>query len=140
MTRILFTVPGQPVGQGRPRFARRGKYVATYDPKKSRNYKSLVTMCCQRAYSGKPIDCPTEVHISAYFEVPKSYSKKRREECLIGHEFPTKKPDIDNIIKGILDAMNGVAYADDKNIICIQAMKWYAKVPKVEVEVIEREK
>ncbi|TDM67859.1 hypothetical protein CEF00_13370, partial [Lactobacillus crispatus] len=53
---IEFTIPGKPVGQGRPRFSRHRGYVQTYDPAKSRQYKAMATMCAQRVYSGEPLE------------------------------------------------------------------------------------
>lgn len=136
---IEFTIPGKPVGQGRPRFSRHRGYVQTYDPAKSRQYKAMATMCAQRVYSGNPLETPLKITVKAYFGLYKSYTKKRREACLSGQEVPTKKPDIDNIVKGIMDSLNGVIYHDDKQVIQLVAFKAYAEKPRVEVTVEELE-
>ena len=59
---------------------------------------------------------PLEISILALFPIPKYASKKTKELMINGYIFPTKKPDGDNIIKAILDALNGVAYRDDSQI------------------------
>ena len=72
--------------------------------------------------------------VRAVFEVPKSYSKKRREWCLTGCEKPTVKPDVDNLCKVICDALNGLAYLDDKQIVKLTITKEYGLEAGVEVE------
>ncbi|WP_310652706.1 RusA family crossover junction endodeoxyribonuclease, partial [Lactobacillus jensenii] len=81
-------------------------YVQTYDPAKSRQYKAMASMCAQRVYSGEPQETPLKITVKAYLGLYKSYTKKSREACLSGEEGPTKKPDIDNIVKGIMDSLN----------------------------------
>lgn len=99
----------------------------------------MATMCAQRVYSGEPLETPLKITVKAYFGLYKSYTKKRREACLSGQEVPTKKPDIDNIVKGIMDSLNGVIYHDDKQVIQLVAFKAYAEKPRVEVTVEELE-
>lgn len=134
---IEFTVPGNPVGQGRPRFARRRGSVQTYDPAKSRKYKALVTQKLQQVYAGKPITCPIKITVRACFGVPDSYSKRRTHDCLSGIEKPDKKPDADNIVKGVMDALNGIAYKDDKQVVSMHVYKTYALVGCVKVTIEE---
>ena len=136
---IEFTIAGEPQGQGRPRFARQGKFVHTYDPPKSKEYKAKVAQSFQRAYSGKPLTKPVKITIRAVFGVPKSYSKARTKACLQCLEWPTKKPDTDNIEKGIYDALNGLAYEDDKQIVMTNTVKIYGPEAKVEVIIEELE-
>lgn len=93
MKEISFSVPGEPVGQGRPRFARRGSFVQAYDPPKSKQYKAKIVQSLQQVYVGEPLSEPLRVEIKAYFGIPKSYSKKRKHACLEGDELPAKKPD-----------------------------------------------
>ena len=75
--------------------------------------------------------------ITAYFEVPKSYSKKKKKECLVNLDY-THKPDVDNIAKIILDSLNGLAYHDDNQISCLLVFKNYTDgQEKVVVELEE---
>lgn len=136
---IEFTVPGEPVAQGRPRFSTRGSFVKAYDPEKSKSYKAyvkLVAMAAMNERSLKAFDGAIAVSIRAYVSVPKSKSKKFRENALKGLEHPTKKPDCDNIAKILLDAMTGIVYEDDKQIIRLVVEKFYDEVPRVEVTVL----
>jgi len=126
-----FTVPGKPVGKGRPRFTRAGR---AYTPKSTKDYEKAV----KRAYRAKygdiePYggDVPLTVYIIAYFQIPKNDSKSTKEKKLKCEILPTIKVDIDNICKIILDGLNGVAYHDDKQIVSIAAHKFYGEEPYV---------
>jgi len=135
-----FTIPGKPVGKGRPRFTRSGR---AYTPKSTKDYEKAV----KRAYMAKygdvePYegDIPLMVYIIAYFQIPKNDSKSTKEKKLKGEIPPTIKVDIDNICKIILDGAQGVAFHDDKQIVCIAAEKRYSDNPRVEVVIREYEK
>ena len=136
---INFTVNGEPVAQGRPRFSTRGSFVKAYDPEKSKNYKAYVKLVAAAAMnesSLKPLDGAISVDITAFVSIPKSKSKKFRENALKQLERPTKKPDCDNIAKILLDAMTGIVYEDDKQIVKLSVEKYYDEVPRVEVQII----
>ena len=120
---IKFFVPGQPVGKGRPRFAKTGR---PYTPKKTAEYESHVEWTARKAMwdNGRQTatDAPCAVFIDAAYEVPLSYSKRRKAQCNAG-EITPGKPDIDNVQKAILDALNGVVYLDDKQVVLTMAAK-----------------
>lgn len=135
---IRFTVPGEPVGKGRPRFVRTFSGGRAITPTKTRWYEEDVrceyyTQCDHR-FSDKDM---LKIHIDAYFNIPKSASKKRTKDMLEKKIRPTKKPDADNIIKVIADALNDVAYYDDKQIVDCSISKYYSDIPRVEVEICE---
>lgn len=131
---IRFTVPGEPVGKGRPRFVRTYRGGRAVTPNKTRYYEELVRMEYCWQCSTKFIDTDMlKMHIDAYFSIPKSTSKKRMKEMLEKNIRPTKKPDADNIIKAIADALNDVAYHDDKQIVDCSISKYYSDEPHVEV-------
>lgn len=137
MSVIKFEVPGDPVGKQRHRRATNkftGK-LHTYTPKKTRMYEALVSRQAQRVYDKEPISQNVSVKLDIYFKVPKSYSKKRTESCLLQLERPGKKPDIDNVVKSVLDGMNNIVYLDDKQVVGLVVNKYYAKDPKVIVNV-----
>ena len=136
---LKFTIPGEPQGQGRPRFTRRGKHVQTYDPEKSRNYKAFVGLIAADAvkaqewhYKEKEPVCVT---IYAYMSVPRSKSKNFRRAALGKEIVPTKTPDLDNVYKAVTDAMSGIVYSDDKQVVAARIAKLYGEQPRVEVEV-----
>lgn len=135
---VTYLVEGNPVGKGRPKFARRGNFVSTYTPTKTRDYEDLIKEAANKAMgSTAPLETPMAVAIYITVPIPSSYSKKRREACLSGSERPIKKPDIDNIAKCFLDAMNGVVYWDDTQVLTLHVTKVYGTVGMVEVMVRE---
>lgn len=143
MQKLMFEIPGSPIGQGRPKFSTINGHAKAYDPEKSRNYKAYVRLLATQAMKDSGftmIEGPCCLSIDAYFEVPKSKSKKFREAALSGLEYPTKKPDLSNIIKGIEDAINGLAYKDDALIVRLNTVKLYSEIPRVEVSLIEWDK
>lgn len=129
-----FTVPGPPVAKGRPRVGKFG----TYTPEKTVNYENLVQFSYIEQYKDKELlEEDLSVIINFYFPIPKSTSKKNRELMLKGEIRHNKKPDIDNCIKSITDALNNIAYKDDSQIVQIIAAKVYSEVPRTEV-IIEK--
>lgn len=62
----------------------------------------------------------------AYFQIPKSYTKGKRLACQHNINRPAKKPDIDNVLKAVMDALNGAAYVDDKQVVSVTCRKYYA--------------
>jgi len=135
MEPISFTVFGEPTAQGRPKFARRGNFVQTYDPKKSVDYKSRVLAAALEVRPEKPLDIPLYVTIVAFRSIPKAMSKKKVTQAMRGELRPTTKPDIDNIVKGVKDALKGVIWRDDSLVVSLFAAKYYDEVPRVEVTV-----
>lgn len=137
---MKFTVPGQPKGKARARTVRRGGGKSfSYTPEGTVLYENLIKTCYLQDAGhvlfndGQPL----AVDIIAFYEVPKSYSKKKKQEMLDGQLYPTKKPDIDNIAKCVLDALNKLAYRDDTQVVRLHTEKHYAEIPRVEVEIRE---
>lgn len=118
----------------RPRF--NGKFA--YTPKETVNYENWVKACYLEKYNNeKPFEKALEVNIIAFFEIPKSVSKKKKEQMLNNEINPTTKPDTDNIAKSILDSLNKIAYLDDKQVVDLRVRKQYAEVPSVSVWISE---
>ena len=133
---VSFFVPGQPVGKGRPRAARRGSHIQLYTPEKTSSYESLVATAAHGAMRGaEPIRGACHVDMDIRLMVPMSWSAKRRNQALDGLVFPTKKPDLDNILKAVFDAINGIVWEDDVQAVYVQAVKRYSAVPGVHVNV-----
>lgn len=65
------------------------------------------------------------VDLDAVFPIPKSWAKRKREQAAEGDICPMTKPDLDNVVKIALDALNGVAWEDDKQVVWIGARKEY---------------
>lgn len=132
---VTFRVYGEPVAKGRPRFTRQGR---AYTPKKTHDYESEVAGMAKAAMgSSEPLETPVTVCVYVTFPIPQSYSKKRSEACLNGSERHTKRPDLDNIVKAVTDACNGVVYKDDSQIVNLHAKKVYGDTAMVEVYITE---
>ena len=138
---IKFTYHGEAVGKGRPRVSRRGNYVHTYTPEKTRVFEEAVRFEFMASNSEKmPVyerETPLKAKVLIGVSIPKSYSKKKQALCRDRVLVPDKKPDIDNILKAIFDSLNGYAFADDVQIVQVYAEKQYAVEPFVEVEIDE---
>lgn len=133
MKKICFEVEGKPIGKGRPRHTRTGHI---YTDKKTENYEARIWYACKKAMAGEP---PSEealsVEIDQCFAIPASASKRAKAAMLAGEIRPTKRPDIDNVIKSVLDGCNGAAWVDDKQVVRIKARKVYAEEEKVVVTI-----
>lgn len=135
---VMYTVYGEPVGKGRPRFARRGNFVSTYTPQKTKSYEDEIRMMAKAAMgSSEPLETPVTVAIYIRVGIPTSFSKQKRKDALSGIIRPTKKPDLDNVAKCFLDSMNEIVYLDDKQVVNLHVTKVYAETPAVEVMVKE---
>ena len=132
MEQIKFVIPGKPFGKQRPRVTKGG---TAYTPKETTTYENLIKTACQSSKNGLyfAVDQPIGLGIKAYYPIPASTSKKAKEAMLAGQILPTKKPDCDNITKIVADALNGIAYHDDKQIVINVIEKHYAEEPRVEV-------
>jgi len=136
---IQFTVDGDPIPKGRPRFARRGHFVQTYTDAKTIDYETHVAMKARHAIGASdPLKGALTVFLYLRYGVPTSYSKKRKEACLRGVEYP-KKVDLDNVYKSITDAMQGIVYLNDSQIVETHITKVYAETAGANVMVQETE-
>jgi len=138
---MFFEVPGTPRGKQRPRVVRQNGRTISFTPDQTVQYENLVRWCYKTAENSKrfPDDMPLKVIINAYYEIPKSVSKKKRAQMITGEIRPTKKPDADNIAKIICDALNGIAYRDDAQVVTCIINKRYSEEPSVSVEIEEIE-
>ena len=134
MMQITFAVYGEPVPKGRPRFSTRGKFPVAYTPEKTKNYESEVAMMAKAAMGASdPLEGALEAFIYVTFPVPASYSKKRTEACLNESEKHIKKPDLDNVVKAVLDGMSDIVFLSDSQITSLHATKVYGEISKVEI-------
>ena len=140
MMQIHFQVEGDPKGKGRPRFSRVGSFTKVYTDKQTLSYEAMIATFAKQAMGVTDLlETPVRVFLYVRLPVPQSYSKKRREACLSGTEKPCKKPDIDNIAKTYLDAMNGVIFVDDTQVVDLHIKKLYSDKAGVDVMVMEAE-
>jgi Holliday junction resolvase RusA-like endonuclease len=140
MTRQFF-IPGQPQGKGRARVAMIAGHARAYTPEKTASYESLIKAQYHAAHPRElPILGEVDMEIRAWFEIPKSTSGKQAAAMLRYEINPAKKPDADNIAKVICDALNGIAYRDDTQIINLNICKRYAEFAGVDVSISESTK
>lgn len=126
-----FTICGVPIPKARPRLARGGH---AYTPERTREYEEHVLNCFYEVYrKDLRLKCPLEVYMKFYLPIPKGDSKAKRKAKEEGIIRPTKKPDCDNLIKAVSDALNGHLYEDDSQIIKVSGEKFYSEKPRCEV-------
>ena len=131
-----FEVPGKVIGKGRPRL---NSYTGVvYTPTKTKDYESLVEQYFLLKYPRfKTLEGRLKVSIIAYFSIPKATKKSDINEMLENNISPTKKPDIDNIVKAVLDSMNKFAFKDYNQITTIEVEKKYALEDKIYIKIEE---
>lgn len=129
-TRIMIHVPGIPLAFARP--ASNGKF--RYTPAPQRKKMQMIEMVAAEAMRGrKPLEGPVSASIRCYWPWPKSMSKKKRQAY--GAKFRASKPDADNAAKLTLDALNGIAYVDDSQVVDLVVMKRYSDEPGTSVTI-----
>jgi Holliday junction resolvase RusA-like endonuclease len=123
---ITICLQGQPQGKGRARAFMRGGHIGHYTPEKTRTYEGMIRTAAMEQLAGQ---------LRAVFEVPASWSARKKQRAITGEIKPAKKPDLDNIVKAWTDALNGVAYRDDALICRTTLEKRYGPQPLVVVTV-----
>ena len=133
--KIEFTVYGEPVAQGRPRATTINGRVKMYDPKKSSEYKNYIRLVASQHAPKELLDGPLQLTVRVYRPTLKSFSKKKKKLAEEGKIRPTTKPDTDNYIKGIKDALKNVIWKDDSQVVDLQVSKFYSEKPRIEVKI-----
>lgn len=131
---IELIIPGEPMGKQRPKFNSWTKSAHT--PEKTLNYETYV----KELYANNRLPMLQgyiKATITAFYKIPASTSKKKKEQMINNSILPDKKPDVDNIAKIICDSLNSIAYADDKQIVSLAVNKYYSEQPKVIVQLEE---
>jgi Holliday junction resolvase RusA-like endonuclease len=131
---IQFTIPGEPVGKGRPRATTINGMARMYTPKKTASYEARVIDAFVRA-GGVMLGGNIAMTVHATFSMPMSWSLKKRQA--MDGAYCTKKPDADNVLKVVADALNGIAYRDDAAIVYASAEKRWGQDGSVRVLVRE---
>ena len=129
---VELTVPGKPQGKQRPRWSR----VGMHTPKDTLNYESYIKSLFTIKYPNFTLmEGPLEVEMAVFMGIPSSTSKKKSELMMKCYIRPTKRPDLDNIIKIYCDALESVAYKNDSQIVTYIVSKYYANNPRVEIKI-----
>lgn len=129
-----FEVPGKITGKGRPRV--NTSTAIAYTPARTKEYEELIKQYFIIKYRAiKPLEGRLSVTIKAHFSIPKNTSKLKTEEMLNNTISPVKKPDIDNIAKIVLDALNKLAFKDDNQITKLNVEKMYSEEEKISIKI-----
>lgn len=130
-----FLIPGEPKGKARPRV--NTTTHRAYTPEDTKQYERTVQYSYLNAYpSGQRFHAgPCTVTITAFHSIPVSWPRWKRQKAISGETMPERKPDCDNIAKAVLDALNGIAYKDDSQVVKLIVDKRYAEKGHVTVRI-----
>jgi Holliday junction resolvase RusA-like endonuclease len=133
--RIEVWYQGEPRGKGRPRVSTRGGFARMHTDAKTAAYEKGLSKAAASVMAGRePYAGPVKIDVEARVSVPKSFSKKKRDWALMGLWPPMTKPDMDNVLK-TMDALNGIVWVDDKQVIEGTFRKRYADKPVLIIKV-----
>ncbi len=141
MKTIRFTVPGEPKAKGRPRFrtftTKQGKTIGSaYTPKTTASFENRVSLHYLEAVgSAAPVEGPVAMGMSVFLPIPASRPKYWKAEAAMEKVPVIKRPDLDNLVKSVLDALNNVLYKDDSQVFYASQAKFYSTIPRVEIVV-----
>jgi Holliday junction resolvase RusA-like endonuclease len=131
---LRIVIPGEMRGKGRPRFTTRGGFARAFTDSKTVNMEAWVRACAVDA-GAFAAGYPLKLRMEMVAAVPKSWTKGNRARALAGDMLPTGKPDLDNCLKLVCDALNGIAWQDDKQIVSVDATKRYGETAETILEV-----
>lgn len=135
---MTIVINGDPVAQGRPRFTTANGYPRAYDPAKSSDWKRFAKMVASVEMAGSPLlEGPLSLSVCVYRGIPASWSKKKQAQAIMGALRPVTKPDLDNYVKAAKDALTGVIWRDDSQIVDYHSPfgKFYSDKPRIEINV-----
>lgn len=133
MIMIKFTAEINPMGA--VRMTQRSKWTS---PAAQRylSYKRVLGYAARQKIT-EPSKNAIEVRVWFFYPIPKRFNKQQQLDAHHGEIRPIVKPDLDNCVKAVFDALNGIAWNDDNQVVEVTSEKWYGKVPRVEVEIKE---
>ena len=129
MAALLVTIPGALRGKQRPRASTIGGRARMYTPAETVNAEAHVRQCCLDQVGQPCLDGSLSVRVGISVAIPASWSKRKQAAALAGEVKPTSKPDVDNCIKLLADALNGILWRDDAQIVELTVRKSYAPAP-----------
>lgn len=124
-------IPAKPVGKQRPRATRAGR---VFTPKQTVNAEAWVRLCCTEQVGAPCLQGALQVRVEVVLPIAPSWPARRRQEAARGALWPVGKPDADNVLKLVLDALNGIAWADDSQLVSVSVLKRYGPAPGMVVE------
>ena len=139
---VILTVTGKPVAKGRPRLTKRvglGRGVYLYTPERTGNAEEIMQGEMRQACT-TPLEGPLQLSVVFCFRRPKSWPKAQRDAVDNGEEpWHVGKPDLDNLVKLVQDAGNGILWRDDAQIVRLEAIKVYGAENETVINVFPAE-
>lgn len=130
---ITITIDGTPVSKLRPRVTKKG---ITFTPAKTRKWENYARLAAQTQMQGfPPLEGALYLRVAATFPIPETWPRWKREQALAGKMGHTAKPDGDNVLKAVKDALNGIAWIDDAQVVTHTMGKLYGTKPGIQIEV-----
>lgn len=134
MERFELNIGGEPIAQGRPRFSTIKGFTRAFDPKESRNFKQVLQAIAREKMAGEPqMEGALCLYLKVHRVPPQSWPKYKRKRAIECHEGICSKPDLDNYVKIVLDALNGVLFKDDSAVVKICTSKRWAETPGMQI-------
>ncbi len=124
-----FSIPIAPKGQKRDRIATIGGHARSYTDTAQKHYAAKIRALLAGNAPAAPLHGAIKIEINCMLPIPQSWSKKKKESALDWELRPMVKPDIDNLVKQVLDCMNGIVWEDDKQVVELEVYKWYSDLP-----------
>lgn len=138
---VRFTIEGNPVAKGRHRsYINKGGRIGTYTPQKTESWENYIRMVARTYAPGELMTGPVKLQCMFYMQIPKSWSQKKKEEAQTFNRFPTTKPDLDNMVKLVKDALKGIIWHDDSQVVFSRETKFYSVKPRTEIYIEEMKK
>lgn len=132
---LTINVPGEIRGKGRPKFSTRNGFGRAYTDAKTAGAENWVRVCALEQVGQPCLDGPLTLSMQITVAIPASWSKRKQAEAMAGVLRPTGKPDLDNTTKLVADALNGIVWHDDSQVVSMAVSKRYGAAPGAVLEV-----
>ena len=138
---VFICVPGDPQGKGRPRVRMLSKKGSkpipmVYTPAETVAYEESIRVEARQSMRGRELFAgPVEIKLQIFMPIPESYTKAKKAAARLGKMVPTKKPDLDNVLKAVCDAFNEVVWVDDTQVVDCHVSKRFSDAPCVMIQV-----
>lgn len=134
---MIITIPLPPMPQSRPRFSSRGGFTKAYEEKAMTDYKKSVAFYAKSRKTEYFEKGPVGIVVRFYIYPPKYLANGEKRQEALENEliYVDKKPDLDNYFKAVTDAINGICYKDDGQIVTFAGQKLYSYNPRTEIEI-----
>lgn len=135
MSELTIIVPGKPIAKKRPKFARRGKFVTTYNCQESEEGRFMWHLAMAKPPGWEPVTGPVRLEVEFAMPIPTSASRRKHCAMVQGEIMHIKKPDLDNLAKMVKDCANGILWRDDSQVVALVATKFYAEIPQTRITI-----